>query len=751
MALIALILSAATLVHAQGASEAEHVRALNNSILRLYGQAQEANASQRASLRSQAAAVLQERFTALQTLIAQDPSEALQLAFDPNLLRLLAMAFPQSAGNLESHGVWEGPIEYVILDDPTLGNHRVDIRMKVDQEVLDIHFRDYEPEGLKCGDILRVEGMKAGEQVAAADGSVTGAVAGAGCVTTGDQKVVVILVEFPDDPLVAGDQSVHLPSTVTPTMVNNIFFAATGRSVDGFWRESSYGKASASGVVVGPVTLDRKYTCDEYSAMRQAAINAADGLVNFTGYTRLMIVFPNPGSCAWAGLGTLGCSSLSSPGDGSFTASSSWLLANYMGSIDNGVKLSTHEGGHNLTLHHASSRAFTNSTTGLPETLGLLGTAGTISEYGDLFNTMGSWNFGQYNAPHKVRLGWLTLGTTSGSKALQIESNGSFSIQPFENLPGLAALKVRRGTGNNAWLWLEYRQPIGLYDSAINSQVYGGALVHYEDSTTGTRTHLLDMTPGSSGKFNDPAKLPGNFTDTYTNVSFNVDSVSSSALNVTVNYGPVSCYRANPAISITPSSLSGQSGAALKYTVTITNNDSSGCTTDFSFNLSSTLPLGWTTAFASSTLNIAPGTSAATDMTKTIPGSAAPSSNQVNATATRGTNSATATATANVIVAPVTTVATDRSSYVERSKVTMTATVTVGGAAAPGASVLFTMTKKENGSTTTKIVAANSSGVATWSYKLNPKNPSGTYTVKARATYNSLTGADSAEVSFTVQ
>ena len=171
-------------------------------------------------------------------------------------------------------------------------------------------------------------------------------------------------------------------------------------------------------------------------------------------------IFPNPGSCGWAGLGTLGCGTLSSA-DGSFTASTAWQLATYMGTRDQGVKLSTHEGGHNITLHHSSSRDFG------AEALGPLGAAGTLSEYGDVFSTMGSWNLGHYPSPHKVRLNWLT----SGSNVLTVESNGSYTLQPLETSPaGLQALKVRRGTGNNAWLWVEYRQPLGLYDSTRSEE-----------------------------------------------------------------------------------------------------------------------------------------------------------------------------------------------------------------------------------------------------------------------------------------
>jgi len=362
---------------------------------------------------------------------------------------------------------------------------------------------------------------------------------------------------------------------------------------------------------------------------------------------------------------------------------------------------------------------------------------------------MGSWNFGQYNAPHKVMLGWL-----SGTDYVTVQSNGTFSVLPFETTTGMRSLKVQRGTGNNAWLWLEYRQPLGQYDSAINSQVWGGALVHYQDSTTGTHSHLLDMTPSSSGGFNDPAKLvgTGTFVDPYTNVSFSVDSASPSALGVSVFYGPVPCVTANPTVSISPSNPSGQANTPINYTVTVTNTDSSGCTAS-DFLLSTALPSGWTATLASS-LNIAPGASASTSMTKTAPVGTAVGTYAVNATATRGSNTGVGNANATIVVAPTVSVTVppgpnSDGSYPARSTVSITATVTSGGSPV-GASVVFTMTKPD-GKTATKTVTSNSTtGKATWSYRLGPKDPAGTYSVSAKATYNGLTST-SPSVSFAVK
>jgi hypothetical protein len=330
-----------------------------------------------------------------------------------------------------------------------------------------------------------------------------------------------------------------------------------------------------------------------------------------------------------------------------------------------------------------------------------------------------------------------------------VESNSSYTLQPLETNPaGLQALKIRRGTGNNAWLWVEFRQPIGSYDSTLGSQVFGGALIHYEDSTTGTHTHLLDFTPETTS-WNDPALLAGkSWSDPYSNVSISVQSASASGLGVMVNYGPVPCVAANPSVSISPSNPSAQAGSNVGYTVTVTNNDSSGCSAG-AFQMSSSLPAGWATSFGSSSLLINPGQSLSTSMTKSVPAGTPVGTYSVNATASQSTFSGSGGASVTVVQPPSVTVSVGQASYAPRSNVTMTATVTSGGNAAAGASVTFTLTKP-NGATATKVVTAGSNGVAVWKYKLNPKDPNGSYSVRATATYNGLSSISNT-ASFTVQ
>jgi hypothetical protein len=328
-------------------------------------------------------------------------------------------------------------------------------------------------------------------------------------------------------------------------------------------------------------------------------------------------------------------------------------------------------------------------------------------------------------------MGWLT-----GSNVVTTEANGSYTLLPYEsNTTSLQALKIRRGTGNNAWLWLEFRQPLGQYDSTFNSQIYTGALAHYEDSATGTYTHLLDFTPATDS-YTD-ASLVGNFTDPYSNLSVSVTGASSSGVSVAVNYGPVPCVRNQPTIVISPGNPSIYAGSDVNYTVTVTNNDSSGCTSS-TFDMTSTAPSSWVSVFSALTLTLNPTQAGSVTMTKSAP-TGIIGTFAVNATASDANHSATGVANCTVTAPPEpinVTLTALPTSVPARSNVTIQAVVTkeIGGASVPGASVTFKIVR--GSSTTTKIVTTNSSGVATWVYKAQQK---GTYTVTATATSGGAT------------
>ncbi|PYS13609.1 MAG: hypothetical protein DMG17_18465, partial [Acidobacteria bacterium] len=467
---------------------------------------------------------------------------------------------------------------------------------------------------------------------------------------------------------------------------------------------------------------------------------AADADVNFTQYSRLAIIFPSS-SCSWAGLAEVGCGTISSA-DGSVTGSTAWMLSTYFTSTDNGVKLANHELGHNLGLHHSSSRDFGTEALGAP------GTAGTLNEYGDVFSSMGSWNLGHYPAPHKKMLKWMTEGATIRT----VTSNGSFSVQPFELSAGtLQALKIQRGTGSSNWVWLEYRQLVGNYDSTLGLQISSGATIHYEDSTTGIHSHLLDYTPETSS-WSDPALASTkSWTDPYTNLSISITGATSSSLNVDVTYGPIPCVTAAPAVTLSPWNPSVYAGNNVIYTVSVANNDSAGCTAR-SFDLSSSLPSSWPTSLSQSLLTLSPSSSASVSMTKSVPTGTAPATYSVDASAQNAGDIGTGLANVTVVPAPpplTITLPVLNPTYPQNSTVPITATVLQNSSPVSGASVTFTLTRPDK-STATKTIVTGSNGQATWSYKINPKAIKGTYTVTAQTTYGSQSATASA-ITFTVQ
>jgi hypothetical protein len=260
---------------------------------------------------------------------------------------------------------------------------------------------------------------------------------------------------------------------------------------------------------------------------------------------------------------------------------------------------------------------------------------------------MGTWNLGHYAAEHKQALGWLT-----SSQIAAVNSSGSFSIEPMSGAPsgGWKALEVTRGTDNSQKVWIEYRQPLGDYDSQLIPQVYSGAVMHYDNLQGGGRTQLLDFTTETSS-FTDPALAAGqSWSDPYTNLSISIAAATPSSLGVSVEFGTAPCTPADPGITMTPPNPSVIAGDPVTYSVVVTNNDAAGCASG-AFNLGSSAPEGWSTTFQPSTLTIAPGTSTTASMTKTPVAAPDPGTYAVDATAAKAADpSSSATVFANVTV-----------------------------------------------------------------------------------------------------
>jgi M6 family metalloprotease-like protein len=500
--------------------------------------------------------LLMERARLLSSLMEQNPRAAVASALPAALRQNLASRVRDDGTLLEEQGEWTGPLVTTVADDFAHAQSHESRVLRVQGQAFSL-FWDSPPVG-GCAPSATVRGIRLGRRIAVASGEVTAA-ADPACTTTGDQKTVVLLINYPSTPLTSG---------YTASYVDNIFFGPAP-SVADYWREASYGTTSASGDVFGPFTLAADFTCDDQDAILQAAIQAADATVDFTAYHRIFLILPVTvaGACAYDGMAQIGCSVQQSPSKGSFNASATWIesitiLPNIYGSLGGLLQTAIHEGGHNFGLRHSSSLDYDTLPAGPP------GTVGVHSEYGDPFSSMGT-NPGHFAAPHKNMLGWLN----QGAGWLQVASGGTWTIAPLSSQSSAApyALRVQRGTGNSQWMWVEYRQPIGSYEPSIldngAQRNFGGALIHFEDPSQASwnaYAELLDFQPVRLPNDFNSAILPAGATwsDPYSNLTLATGSATSSGLAVTVSYDDGCATLSSGSQSFGPLAGTGQFGVS---------------------------------------------------------------------------------------------------------------------------------------------------------------------------------------------
>lgn len=471
--------------------------------------------------------ILRLRSGLLEQLIAIDPDRALSLVLSEETLSRLVARSPAMISTLELRGSWDGPATTWIEDGKGFRTSRTRLVLHTDQGDINVYPSRIAPLP-PASSAYRVFGIRVGAAIAATK-LVPLAAAGTDttCDTVGDQKTAVVLTQVPGSPDLA----------YSVEQIKSWFFGPTGPSLDGYWREASYGKTSASGDVIGPLTLDQAYLCDQSLQLQNAVLQAALSRgIDLSLYKRVFIVLPSlQGGCFFDGLSTLGCTSLAY-GSQTLQASLAWVLTDVATQSDPNYypRVIAHEAGHGLGLNHSVSEACLLVPIGPPGD-----NSCTVYQYGDRFSAMGA-GLGHYAASQKYYLGWL-----SDSDIFTVEGTANFYLAPLSSAGNAPkAARIRRQPGANNWFWLETRQNTGIYESTLFDIPFNGAIVRYEGTAPSSSvldlsgSHLLDMTPPYTGGPGDaldaPLAIGNTWTDVFSGVSIGVSSATGPGVNVTV-------------------------------------------------------------------------------------------------------------------------------------------------------------------------------------------------------------------------
>jgi hypothetical protein len=497
--------------------------------------------------------------------------------------------------------------------------------------------------------------------------------------TMGPQDILVILFNFSNN----ASQSF---SATTISSVND--------QVRRFYLENTYGQTLLSFTVVGWYTIGATdATCDYTTWASQAEAKATNAGVNLNAYDRRVFAFPRAAACAWTGMGNL-------------AGPRSWANGSYT------VRTIAHEQGHNFGDHHSKAQPCASGTC-------------SVVEYGDDRDILGvSGRVAHMNAFQKERLGWLNYGTSPAIGT--VSGSGDFWIDNYETLSGsMKALKIWN-PAKSAYYYIESRAQVG-----FDGNVAPGVTLH---SGVSGISYQVDLDPNST-TYDSTLDIGQVFSDGAIGLSVQTLSTSVDGALIRVSVSGPPCTVQAPSIAVSATSQ-------LKYTVTVKNNNSSGCAGS-AFNLSAALPAGWTGSFSpASSATLSPGASASTTLSLVAP-AGTDGTYQFSVTAVDASTGQQASATASASLATSLAVmasATLTSEKGNNRSATIAVSVKAGTAPAAGASVVVTVTSPQ-GTKSSFNASAGSDGSAIVKMMLKTRDVSGTYQVAVNASSAGASGS----------
>lgn len=320
------------------------------------------------------------------------------------------------------------------------------------------------------------------------------------------RSVIVVLVNFTND----------RSEPIAPDAARQLVFGATG-SVRALYQEETFGKVMLAGRtrpdgdVLGwlPLTSDNAGCRSDAWSVEADRLALARG-VNLANYDHVVFAWPRSAGCTWAGRASV-------PG------SVAWINGAFT------VRALSHELGHNLGLHHATSIRCTEGTTPVPVSANCV-----RDEYGDPFDHMGNGP----GAPHtsawqKVRAGWL-----AGTSIRTVATSGEYAVAPLEQLaPGPQLLRIPRCAGGS--YWIDARQPFGFDAFGPTDPVARGVVIHANgDVAVPGPTTLIDTAPETESVLDAPLTGGRTFSDPAEGLTVTTLAAGPGGASVAVRMAP---------------------------------------------------------------------------------------------------------------------------------------------------------------------------------------------------------------------